>query len=682
MQDDRNLAIQPPSSVHPLLHSVRDICLALLLWPCIGIAFAQGSLLTPAQGHPLLTLTTMGAVHRLTPQQASQSYPVRVRGVLTFYAPYLPHPEPIVIVTDATGSVYVSLPGPRDPPLENGELLEVIGQTAAGDFGPVVNHAQIRILGPAPMPPRAPRYTLTRLLTGSEDLQWVEVEGVVESVVESGNDVTLQLALSDGEITAGTTRVAGVDYSRLVDAKILIRGNVGSNFTRQGQLVGVAILFPSLATVKIEQSPPQDPFALPIEPIAKLMTYDPARAVAHRTHVRGAVTLFWPGRLLCIQNDSAALCAATAQSSPLVLGGLADIVGFAQIGSAAATLTHAIYRANPVQKPVSISVINANQAFGGDYDGRLVQLDGRVIGFDRAAPDPTIILSSGKLTFSVVLPRSADSATLLALEEGSIVRVTGICAISKDSRVFAHPSPYPIVQYFQIMLRSGSDVVIVRRPSWWNVQHTLRVLALALVVTLCVLGWVVYLRLRLKKQTELLQHLATHDALTGLWNRAAVLERLERESEIVARARTTIGVIMLDADHFKTVNDTYGHHAGDAVLKEIAHRIQSALRSYDVTGRYGGEEFLIVLPSSPPEAVATSAERIRAAIAGDPISVDGLQLTVTVSVGTSILDPHHNTQFDALVAADKALYRAKRSGRNRVVSSGFETQPTPESHLV
>jgi two-component system cell cycle response regulator len=166
-----------------------------------------------------------------------------------------------------------------------------------------------------------------------------------------------------------------------------------------------------------------------------------------------------------------------------------------------------------------------------------------------------------------------------------------------------------------------------------------------------------------------LEFQATHDGLTGIWNRRAILDLLRRELNVARRSHRQIGIMMLDVDHFKQVNDFHGHLAGDAVLKEVALRIQAAVGSYDLAGRYGGEEFLVVAPDCDSGEVGSCAERIRSAMADDPILTDGLQIAVTISIGTTILDARFDTERTALAAADSALYEAKKTGRNRVVST-------------
>jgi two-component system cell cycle response regulator len=164
---------------------------------------------------------------------------------------------------------------------------------------------------------------------------------------------------------------------------------------------------------------------------------------------------------------------------------------------------------------------------------------------------------------------------------------------------------------------------------------------------------------------EELRHRATHDGLTGIWNRVAMLELLQLEVQRSIRAETSTGVLMLDLDHFKKINDTYGHPIGDMVLKEVADRIARAVRGYDLVGRYGGEEFLVVLPHCSKECAGSSAERIRRAVADRAVAAAGIEIAVTVSIGAAVAAQGTASEADVIAAADAALYRAKKAGRNR-----------------
>ncbi|HUJ32368.1 MAG TPA: diguanylate cyclase [Candidatus Acidoferrum sp.] len=159
---------------------------------------------------------------------------------------------------------------------------------------------------------------------------------------------------------------------------------------------------------------------------------------------------------------------------------------------------------------------------------------------------------------------------------------------------------------------------------------------------------------------------ASHDALTGVANRAVILETLRREQSRQEREGGSFGVILLDIDHFKNVNDTYGHLCGDAVLKAVTRIMEGSLRPYDVVGRYGGEEFLLVVPRSDAQAALGVAERIRKAIDSKPIDTDAGKIRVTVSLGVAASTDASRFESQALLQlADDALYRAKQNGRDR-----------------
>ncbi len=169
------------------------------------------------------------------------------------------------------------------------------------------------------------------------------------------------------------------------------------------------------------------------------------------------------------------------------------------------------------------------------------------------------------------------------------------------------------------------------------------------------------------KAEDALRHQATHDALTTLSNRFAVLSTLEKEFSRSHRTGDTISAIMADIDHFKQVNDSYGHQAGDAILEQAAARMQATVRGYDKIGRYGGEEFLVILPGCGLKDAERQAERIRHAVADSPFDIPNTSIDITLSLGVACTNQMEDPNQELLVQmADTALYAAKAAGRNCV----------------
>ena len=160
---------------------------------------------------------------------------------------------------------------------------------------------------------------------------------------------------------------------------------------------------------------------------------------------------------------------------------------------------------------------------------------------------------------------------------------------------------------------------------------------------------------------------ATHDSLTGILNRGAIVEELTAELTRSIRRRRPLGIVLVDVDHFKQFNDMHGHLAGDGVLHAVATRLQRALRSFDHVGRYGGEEFLIVLAEVTLDSAVQAAERLRLAVSQEPVQVGDTRIEVTLSAGVAVAEDPTAVKIDQLIlAADEALYAAKRNGRNCV----------------
>jgi len=189
---------------------------------------------------------------------------------------------------------------------------------------------------------------------------------------------------------------------------------------------------------------------------------------------------------------------------------------------------------------------------------------------------------------------------------------------------------------------------------------------------------VLALQQELVEAREALREQATRDGLTGAWNRRAIFDILQNELARSSRTGEPLIVLMADLDGFKPVNDRFGHLAGDAVLRQVATRMRASVRRYDAVGRYGGDEFLIVLPGSELPGGLDQAVRIRHAIAAEAFQVGDIPIELTCSFGAACALPPAIRRADDLVReADAALYRAKHKGRNRVEAASGQDSSIP-----
>lgn len=179
---------------------------------------------------------------------------------------------------------------------------------------------------------------------------------------------------------------------------------------------------------------------------------------------------------------------------------------------------------------------------------------------------------------------------------------------------------------------------------------------------------VIELQEQLVKARESLRFEAMHDGLTGLLNRGAVIEQLTKELVRASRRGAPVSVLMGDLDHFKSINDTHGHAAGDAVLREAARRLKAGVRAYDNVGRLGGEEFICVLPECDAKTGLAVAQRLCRSLSETPTKFSGTEIAHSISIGVAATDQFGSARCDELMrAADAALYRAKHAGRSRAL---------------
>jgi len=611
-------------------------------------------------------------VHDLPPEVAAREIPVHLRVVVTYYDPYIDVRHAAIFAQDASGGVFVSVPARPILSIKPGTLVDIDGVTNSGDYAAVVASDHVVPVRQATLPADPVKATMTQLMTGTLDCQWVQVQGRIRSVHLSALNAVLVVAGDGGMLTAVTVRQHGVDYDALVDSLVRIDGAAGPLFNERRQMVGVHLFFPTLNQITVIQAAPPDPFSQPPVRVSQLFRFSPDPGLLRRVHVQGTVTLNWPGRVLCIQDGKAGICMQSSQATTAPVGSFVDVVGFPVIDLFKPSLEDAVFRdTGSAPSPLQPVFVTPDKAIKSDLDGKLVQIDAELIGRDIAAPDPTLMFRAGGILFPAILPRNVSLGGALPWKDGSLVRITGVSNVQVDSLSTNLSEGAVRPESVHLLLRSLDDVTLLKAPTWWTAEHTYEAFAVVGVLVVGSFFWIVVLRHRVALQTralrgseERLRHLSEHDSLTGLPNRILLNDRCQNSLKRAARFHSCLGLLMVDADEFKVVNDALGHQAGDKLLCELAGRLTACVRETDTVARIGGDEFIVLLPDLriPAEAESIAAKIV--ATLARPYAIDNTQAVITVSVGV-VTFPEAGTDLETLMqCADEAMYTAKEKGKN------------------
>ena len=494
-------------------------------------------------------LRRVDLARQLSPQEAARGLPVIVRGVVTCFQPQ----TGVWYVQDSTGGIRIR-PAGREPGLKPGDWVEVSGKTAPGASAPEIVNPSITAWSTARLP-EAREASLDQLWTGAEDGQWVQVRGFVRLVRDAESEAVLELSAMGGDLKLRVP--ASAELGRLKGAMIRARGVCGLVVNSRRQIEGVQLWAPGAQFLEVEEPAPADPFAVPALSIAGLRQFNVLNASRRRVRVAGTVVLQMPGRLVCLQQEGEALLVFSEDRGVLRAGDRVEAAGFPGRQERRVVLRDAVLRkTGPGAEPEALE-LGRTRPPGDDLEARLVVLEGVLLQKTRAGGERQLTVQSGGAVFDALCLDEGASKGLEALEPGSRIRIKGVYHPETDEA--------RQVRTFGLWLRSGEDVTVLERPSWWTTRRALSALALLSFLSAAGAGWVAALRRRVASQTEVIRR------------------RLEREASLQTRYRELVEnahdmILTCDlATRFTSINQSAVRVMGYSPAEAFQMQVSDAL---------------------------------------------------------------------------------------------------------
>ncbi len=511
----------------------------------------------PAQTAPTNILQTAAQIRQLTPEQAAVHYPVRVRGVLTFFD----QNQFFRFVQDDTAGIYFFLDDAglaHSPDLKAGKLVEIDGETSPGEYAPILTPHRIQVLGDGVFPTAKP-VSFEQVASGAEDSQFVEIHGIVRSVQwdEATKYFVIGITTGGGRLTALVAKLPVENGEDLVDSTVRIRGVCVTRFNLQRQLFDTRLLVPRPEDLAVEIPAPAHPFDVSARPMEQLLQFAPQGSYGHRVKVAGTVIYREDDNVLYIEDATEGLYVETKQAGLLESGERVEVLGFPAKGEYTPMLQDGLFRkmgmdALPVPDPVT-----ADEALNGKHDCRLVKIQATVLDRARHSLEQFLVLQSGGFIFHAYLQRKGTGTDFAYLQNGCTVDITGVCLIEMGNDW--HVGPDWRAKSFRILMRSASDITVIKQPPWWNLEKMLWAISILGLVVFTALAWIGILRRRVQKQT------------------AIIRRQLQTEAELKERYENL----------FENANDMVFTHAPDGQITSVNKTGEQLLhrRREEILGR-------------------------------------------------------------------------------------------------
>ncbi len=455
-----------------------------------------------------IVLTNAVQVRAQSAVEAAKQMPVRLRVVVT--ALNLPAS---VFIQDETGGTFLTQIDPSLRSLKPGDDVIVEGVTYPGLFLSGLVRAKVTRLGRAELPPPV-RVSYDDLLAARFHYERVELTGIVRSMSwqQPRSCLLLVVAMGTRKLDVELVVPGITNLPSLVDARVRVAGLAGGYITPRRQLRSPELLVSRREDLHVELPPPADAFALPLTPSGSLLSFKPAGESGHRVLVRGVVTHLQPGESLFLRDGADGLLVQTTQSSAAQPGDIVEVVGFPAMGRFGAFLEDAEFRVAgraAAPQPLTTSVASLVQ---GSNDANLVAIEAKLLDVLETGSETVLVVTEGNTAFRASLPHSMP-----ALRNGSILHLAGVCRVGDPNLAGARFRASPLE--VELLLRSPADIRVISAPSGWTTQRFMLILGLLLCLALAAGGWVVLLRRRVARQTDV------------------ILEKVQREAVLEERHR-------------------------------------------------------------------------------------------------------------------------------------------------
>ncbi len=630
----------------------RHSCISVIAWARVyGVVLVCAAICMPARAAN--AGVTVRQIRSLTPSQAAEQRQVTVRGTVITLSGW----KDSFFLQDGTAGISVDRLSPL-PEVHAGDRIVLTGVTGPGSFAPVLVARHIHILGSSKRPP-ARVVRANEISYGSQDSQWLALRGVIRAAeVRSiwGRDVlTASLDIGDGVLVSVRVHDFQVaDAARLNGARVTVPGVCGTVFNDKRQFLGTRLFVASTKDFHLDERAPANPFReAPFRRIADFLQFNESSSPAGLIRTTGVVTWQKVKRGFFLQDGTQGIFVRSKQGT-VAVGTTVDVAGSTVLENGAPVLQAVSVRTSDVPKAVQPVLVSAagllteHDGFvSAPYASVLVRVEGKLLESIASANDDTLLLQAGTAIFSARIPRQGVSRHW---EVGSQLLLTGVCKVEGDD---AH-EPASI----ELEVGAPGDVRVIRGAPWWTAAHAVWIVSMLLFVIVAMLGWIGFLRWQTMLKTQ-----ATTDPLTGIYNRRSFLLLAQKQRELAQHMSKGFHLIFVDVDHFKEVNDQFGHREGDNILRAIAAMLQQVFRKTDVVGRLGGDEFAIATAGASSAPIRRRLEQ-----ALHSINQTGAHLCpISLSMGVLECDEAMWTapMEELLERADLLMYEQKRAAKAR-----------------